>query len=141
MIEEVLRHEAPRGRGLAAEGEPPIGEHIEPADVGNRFDAGVDVGDEHGVEVLVDVALGDDLRAWRLQAGLHAGQPAEPHEVEVADAEQVDGSRVLGDRHVLDVDAELGAQVVRHQAMLAGQLLRSWSGIAPTRSASPDPIG
>ena len=70
------------------------------------------------------VALHERLCAIHLQAGLHAGEPAEPDQIEVADREAAHCALVVTDGHVLDLHAELGGQVVGNQPELTLQDFR-----------------
>ncbi len=124
LLEEGLRHETARGRRLGSECERATGELREAVDVGHRLDPGVGPRDEHRRELCVDVTLRDRLGTVHLQASLYAGEPTEPHEIEVAHAERRNSGLVLGDRLEIDRHTDLVGEVIGEETVVAGDLLR-----------------
>ncbi len=116
FLEVVLRHQAPGCGRLATKRE---GVALQ---VSERLDARSLVRDEHASKALVDVPLQDGQSVRHLHASLHAGQAAEPDEVQVTNAESGDDSLVVGDRLVLDFDLQRGLQVGREQPVKTVEL-------------------
>lgn len=85
------------------------------------------------MEVGVDVALGQRPSSGNLPARLYAGQPAEPHEIEVADAEGGHRRGVVGDGAVAHLDPKVAAELVGDRAVQALELLRILVGDGPDR--------
>lgn len=55
---------------------------------------------------------------------LHAGQPAEEHQLQIASLERGDRCGVVGDRHIAHRHVEAIAEIVRHLPVPALQFLR-----------------
>lgn len=114
LAEEVLRHQAPGGRGARAEGQTHAFQRVGQL-VGTRETGGC-VSDEVAHEGIVLAALSQCLGARDQTPGLHAGKAAEPGQLDLVVTECGDRGAVGLHRHVLHLDPEALLEVVGHLA-------------------------
>ena len=109
LADEEFRHQAPRGRGARAEGEG-LADRVD-RKVLRFLQAEAAVGDQVGPEGGILRALRDRLAAGDEAPGLHAGEAAEPRELDVVVAEGRHGRGIVLHRQVFHRDAEPRLQV------------------------------
>ena len=106
LCQEMLRHQSSRGGTLGTEGEAPAAKAGQSVDRADRLQTRVGIGDEDTAETGIDIALGENLSPRGLQARLHTGQAAEPHQIKSARAKGAHSRWVIADRYIAHLDLE-----------------------------------
>jgi hypothetical protein len=99
--QKAARHQVARGAALRAKAD------LLALHVGQGLDARVGLGNEHRLKLGVFLALGQGHNlAARAQVGLHMGEPAKPHQVDLLVHQGFHGGGVVADGGELHLHAQ-----------------------------------
>ena len=145
LAEEVLGHQSTGGGTFRAEGQAATLQLNQLVGTGDGAQSAGSIGNEHAGEFGIDVPLGQHRGPWGLQTGLNTREATEPDKIKTAAAECADGSRIVADGYVLNLNIQGCTQfvgegsietvqplgvLVRNGTDLENLLVRGWCAAA-----------